>query len=167
LKRAFPGVKFSVKIETRGSSSINIGWTDGPTVAMVEKYTRKYQEGNFNGMEDIYEHNHENQWPGIFGGARYVFENRHESPELILKAAIDYGYNPGTGESDNYGVLPGLDHDKSQMIYRHAREMDAYVPPAMNDGGKLDREVRRQIRMNRAAETNFRNGNRNGQPMYY
>lgn len=122
LKRAFPAIKFSVKIKHRGSSSININWTDGPTSAQVKTITGKYQEGNFNGMEDIYEYNRA-VWPEVFGGARYVFENRHTSADLILKAALDYGFNLGTGESDNYGILPGLDHDKSQMIYRHAREM--------------------------------------------
>jgi hypothetical protein len=124
LKREFPTVKFSVKIEHRGSSSININWTDGPTTEQVKKITGKYNQGNFNGMEDIYEYN-KAIWPDIFGGARYVFENRHESPSHILRAAVDYGFDLSTGESDNYGILPGLDHEKSQMIYRHAREMAA------------------------------------------
>ncbi len=124
LKRAFPSIKFAVRSEHRGSSSINIGWTDGPTTEQVEKITGKYQEGNFNGMEDIYEYNHAN-WPEVFGGARYVFENRHESAGHILKTAKDMGFDIPSGESDNYGVLPTLDHDRSQMIYRQARTMTA------------------------------------------
>lgn len=167
LKRAFPGVKFSVKSEHRGSSSINIHWTDGPTVEQVEKITAKYQEGNFNGMEDIYEHDHNNQFPDLFGGARYVFENRHESPDLILRAAKELGYDIITGESDNYGVLPGLDHDHSQTIYRKARTMSAYVAPVVPESGKVDREMRRQLRLNKAAETNYRNCKRDGHAMYY
>ncbi len=124
LKRAFPAVKFSVKIEHRGSSSININWTDGPTREQVHEITGKYQEGNFNGMEDIYEYNHAN-WPEVFGGARYVFDNRHESKELILKAAKEMGIDLSSAESDNYGRLPGLDDDRSHMIYRKARTMSA------------------------------------------
>jgi hypothetical protein len=123
LKRAFPAVKFSVKIEHRGSGSININWTDGPTTEQVKTVTGKYQEGDFNGMEDIYEYNRA-VWPEVFGGARYVFENRHESADLIAKAAKEYGYNT-TGESDNYGRLPGLDDELSHMIYRKARTMSA------------------------------------------
>jgi hypothetical protein len=121
LKRNFPGIKFSVKSEHRGSSSINIGWTDGPTTEQVEKVTGKYQEGNFNGMEDIYEYNH-SLWPSVFGGARYIFNHRHESAAHILRVGNEMGFKIITGESDNYGVLPGLDHDRSQMIYRQARQ---------------------------------------------
>jgi hypothetical protein len=122
LKRAFPSIKFTVHSEHRGSSSINIGWTDGPTREQVTKITGKYQEGNFNGMEDIYEYNHENQWPDIFGGARYVFANRHESPALILKVGNEMGFKIESGESNNYGILFGLTDDQSQMIYRQARQ---------------------------------------------
>jgi hypothetical protein len=124
LKKAFPAIKFSVKSEHRGSSSINIGWKDGPTTEQVKEITDKYQQGNFNGMEDIYEYNRA-LWPEVFGGARYVFENRHESPELILKAAKEMGFDIAAGECDNYGNLPGLDSDNSRMIYRQARTMTA------------------------------------------
>ena len=122
LKKAFPGVKFSVRTEHRGSSSINIGWTDGPTTEQVKTVTDKYQEGDFNGMEDIYEYN-DAIFPRIFGGARYVFENRHESPALILWAAKELGYDLPSGECDNHGNLPGLDYEESRRIYRQARTM--------------------------------------------
>ncbi len=121
LKRAFPAIKFSVTT-TRGTGSIRINWTDGPLAEDVEKITGKYQEGNFDGMNDIYEYDHENVFPDVFGGTRYVFENRHESPELIHKVALGLGYNMPTGESDNMGNLPGLDWEHSQMIYRKARQ---------------------------------------------
>ena len=124
LKREFPAVKFSVTTR-RGTGSINIDWTDGPTIEQVKKISDKYQEGNFNGMEDIYEYNHAQVWTEIFGGARYVFENRHESPELTLRAAKEMGFDLPSGICDNYGNLPGLDSDKSRMIYRQARSMSA------------------------------------------
>lgn len=120
LQRAFPTVKFSVKIEHRGSSSININWTDGPTTTQVKEITGKYQEGNFNGIEDIYEYNRA-VWPEVFGGARYVFANRRESAAYLVKIAKEMGFDLPSGECDNYGRLPGLDDDKSQMIYRQAR----------------------------------------------
>jgi hypothetical protein len=124
LKRAFPSVKFSVTT-ARGTGSINIGWTDGPTTEQVKEISDKYQEGNFNGMEDIYEYNRDNVWAEVFGGARYVFENRHESPDLTLKAAHELGYEIASAEIDNYGKLPGLDWEDSQRIYRQARTMAA------------------------------------------
>ncbi len=121
LKRAFPTVKFSVTT-ARGTGSIRINWTDGPLQEDVQKITGKYQEGNFDGMNDIYEYNHENVFPDVFGGSRYVFENRHESAALILKVALEWGYNIPTGECDNMGCLPGLDWEHSQIIYRQARQ---------------------------------------------
>jgi hypothetical protein len=126
LKRAFPGVKFSVKSETySGGDSIHVNWTDGPLKEDVKKISDKYQEGNFDGMEDIYNYDHENVFPKIFGGAKYVMEQRHESAELILKVAQLMGFNIPAGESDNYGNLPGLDSDISRMIYREARQTRA------------------------------------------
>ncbi len=123
LKWAFPSVKFSVTSKSySGGNSIDIYWTDGPLTEDVKKISDKYQEGNFDGMEDIYNYNRENVWPDVFGGARYVMAQRHESPELILKAALKLGYNMPTGESDNMGCLPGLDWENSQMIYREARQ---------------------------------------------
>ncbi len=124
LKKAFPSIKFTVKSEHRGSSSINIGWTDGPTTEQVKEITGKYSEGNFNGMEDIYEYGH-HVWPEVFGGARYVSEYRQESPNLIAKAAGELGYKFEAVTTDNYGRINGLDDDRSQMIYRKARQTAA------------------------------------------
>lgn len=64
LKRAFKGVKFSV---TSSYDTVNINWTDGPTYAQVEKLTSKYQEGSFNGMEDLYEYS-SSPFNDVFGG---------------------------------------------------------------------------------------------------
>jgi hypothetical protein len=81
LKKAFPGVKFKVTSDSfSGGNSIDIRWTAGPTVREVESITAKYQEGSFNGMEDIYENNRANTWPDAFGGAKYVQEHRDMSP---------------------------------------------------------------------------------------
>lgn len=125
LKRAFPRIKFSVRSESySGGDSINVGWTDGPLTEDVEKISNKYQEGSFDGMIDLYEYDHSNVWPDVFGGAKYVFENRHESTELLAKVAKDWGYI-GSMEIDNMGLLPGLDHETSQMIYREARKTRA------------------------------------------
>jgi hypothetical protein len=126
LKRAFPSVKFSVRSESySGGNSIHISWTDGPLTEDVNKICNKYQEGHFDGMEDIYNYNHENVWPDVFGGAKHVMPQRNESPELILKVAIGLGYNISTGESDNMGNLPGIDYENSRHIYREARKTRA------------------------------------------
>lgn len=53
LKREFPGVKFSVRIERyAGGSSVDVFWTDGPTVDQVEKVSNGFRGGRFEGMTD-------------------------------------------------------------------------------------------------------------------
>ncbi len=77
LTRAFPGVKFSVKSDSfSGGDSIDVSWEFGPTLKDVCRISDKYQEGHFDGMQDIYESNDDNVWPGLFGGAKYVHEHR-------------------------------------------------------------------------------------------
>jgi hypothetical protein len=123
LKKAFPSIKFSVRSESySGGDSIDVGWTDGPLTEDVKAISDKYQEGSFDGMTDCYDYDRENVWPDVFGGAKYVMEQRHESPALILKVAHGMGYKIESGESDNYGNLPGLNGEDSQMIYREARQ---------------------------------------------
>lgn len=89
LTKAFPGVKFSV---TSDYNSIRISWTDGPTVEQVEEYSGKYQHGNFNGMEDIYEYNHSpmsDAISNVLGSVNYVSENRNISPEITSRIEAD------------------------------------------------------------------------------
>lgn len=127
LKRAFPGVKFSVRSEKySGGDSVNIGWTDGPLLDAVKTITDKYQEGHFNGMEDIYEHNHNNLWPGCFGGAKYIFENRHYSRGAIEKAAHDLGIKIIWNDA---GYWTTEDYEDNRRIYQALSQIDAYVKP--------------------------------------
>lgn len=51
LRKAFPGVKFSVRCST--TSSLNIEWRDGPTREAVEKVTSCFSYGRFDGMIDM------------------------------------------------------------------------------------------------------------------
>ena len=86
LKEAFPGVKFSVRSERySGGDSINVGWQDGPTTEQVESIVKRYQGGNFNGMEDIYEYSAD-AWNDAFGDAKYVFSNRSYSDKALASA---------------------------------------------------------------------------------
>lgn len=82
LERNFPGVKFSVRSETFSmGDAIRVHWTDGPSARAVELITDRYQEGNFNGMEDIYEYNHNRD--ASRGGAKYVTCSRETTkPEI-------------------------------------------------------------------------------------
>ena len=54
LKKAFPGVKFSVRSHVySGGASINVGWVDGPKTKAVEAVAGAYSGGGFDGMIDM------------------------------------------------------------------------------------------------------------------
>ena len=82
LKRAFPGVKFSVRKDGR---TVNITWEDGPIASLVEKYTRQFEAGRFNGMEDIYDYKR-TPWNTLFGAIDLIMVHRNTSPEVVQKA---------------------------------------------------------------------------------
>lgn len=89
LKRAFPGIKFSVRSSVySGGDSIRIGWTDGPTQAAVETIADKYEAGRFDGMDDSYTYRRglDAIWGEIFGDAQYVFADRSFSDKAIAWA---------------------------------------------------------------------------------
>lgn len=98
LKKEFPGIKFSVRSENfAGGDSVNIGWEDGPTVKQVEHFTGKYQEGNFNGMEDIYEYNNRRK---DIPQAKYIMESRKiskESEAVLLPIVTEIFNNSPSG----------------------------------------------------------------------
>lgn len=86
LSKAFPGIKFSVRSD---HNSINVRWVDGPSSKQVKEISDKYQNGDFNGMEDIHEYDHSAFGEAVdivLGRAKYVFEYREFSDALIQKA---------------------------------------------------------------------------------
>jgi len=57
LRAEFPGVKFSVRSRTySGGASIDVKWTDGPTVAEVQPVIKFFQAGGFDGSIDLAYH---------------------------------------------------------------------------------------------------------------
>jgi hypothetical protein len=92
LKKAFPAIKFSVKSHNySGGDSVRISYNDAVPVEQIEAITDKYQYGNFNGMEDIYEYsNNRNDIPQ----SKYIFVDRTISEEnkQIVKKEIEAKY---------------------------------------------------------------------------
>lgn len=82
LKKAFKGIKFSVRADF---NSVNISWIDGATVRQVNDVVKAYAAGSFDGMADIYEAK-ETPFTEVFGGIDYVFTRRDTSLALIQKA---------------------------------------------------------------------------------
>lgn len=120
LKKAFPKVKFSVRSSVfSGGDSINVDWIDGPTTEAVDKIIGKYQEGHFNGMEDIYERNTENQFPDIYGGAKYVNGQRGLTENAYNLVAKGLGYNQAVFNK-SIGNYDGVDYQTGEMLKREA-----------------------------------------------
>jgi len=88
LKANFPNIKFSVTSEGYSmGDNVNVKWADGPTEEQVETLVNKYQAGNFNGMEDIYEYS-EN--PKNLPRTKYLFCTRlmSENTKAVITAAM-------------------------------------------------------------------------------
>jgi hypothetical protein len=86
LKKAFPTTKFSVRSSTySGGSSVDISYTDGPAYEAVDAICDEFQYGDFDGMDDSYNHRDkpmlvdENGPYYVSYGAKYVHVSREYS----------------------------------------------------------------------------------------
>lgn len=107
LKRAFPGVKFSVKTERFSmGDAARVSWEDGPNSAQVEEIISKYEAGSFDGSTDCYNYDR-SVFKEIFGDAKYVSASRKYSDSLVASAIEAtmkrYGGDPITVEDYNMG----------------------------------------------------------------
>lgn len=81
--KQFKGVKFSVR--NRHYGSVDVNWTDGPTLEKVKAIIKKYKDGYFNSMQDIYEYS-ASPFNTVFGSAQYPSAQRSYSDVMIGKA---------------------------------------------------------------------------------
>jgi len=94
LKQAFPGVRFSVRSDTyAGGASIDVGWTDGPTPAVVERVARRFEGASFDGQIDLTSY-HDSLLAGPDGtveqvnyGADFIFCQRELSDGYTARLA--------------------------------------------------------------------------------
>lgn len=90
LKDKFPQIKFTVTSDNfANGNSVRIGWIDGPSSAMVEEITGKYQYGHFDGMTDMYENTNSRE---DIPQAKYVSTNRTRSEEATAQIVAKLGY---------------------------------------------------------------------------
>lgn len=81
--KQFKGVKFSVR--NRHYGSVDVNWTDGPTLEKVKAIINKYKDGYFNSMQDTYEYS-ASPFNTVFGSAQYPSGQRSYSDAMIGKA---------------------------------------------------------------------------------
>lgn len=93
LKEKYPGTKFRVKSEVySGGDSVRVYWDFGPTNQEIDHIIDEYQDGDFDGMEDLYnyrKHEDDNK-----PRAKYVFSNRqYRTPEEIENEKLKLKWN--------------------------------------------------------------------------
>jgi len=84
LRRAFPGVKFSVRSKSfAGGTSLRVSWHFGPTQAAVEEWATDYRDGIFDPSQDLYIYDCTPEGRGFRekrGGAKHVHCHRSYAP---------------------------------------------------------------------------------------
>lgn len=124
LKMAFPGINFSVKSENySGGDSIRVNWENGPTVKQVNRYTKDFEYGSFNGMEDIYEINNRNK---NIPQTKYLFLNREMSKNLK-----DF-YKKELEKTHNFKGMP--EWEKERKLWRLMKDEfeDSSLPAGLS-----------------------------------
>jgi len=116
LTLAFPTVKFRIRSENfSGGDSVSIHYTDGPTAEAVEALVNVYQEGDFNGMIDLYEYtNRREDMPQ----AKFIMVTRERS-EAVEAAIIRE-----LGITDRNAWVEDSRCYADTLIYRRFRELD-------------------------------------------
>lgn len=129
LRESFPGVKFSVRSHTyAGGASIDVRWTDGPTVGMVKPVTGLFAGGYFDGMID-YKGSRYHRLDGkpVHLGADFIFEHR-QLTQARAQAIADH-FAAKWGRSDWLEVEGGEYFGYSVRITREA----PYISPEVEE----------------------------------
>ncbi len=94
LKRRFPATKFSVRSHVyAGGSSIDVGWTDGPTEQRVKSITAHYEGADFDGMIDLKTYRSAVPHDGelVKMGADFIFTKRRLSAGFLTRVVAEVG----------------------------------------------------------------------------
>jgi len=132
LAAAFPHTAFKVKSRSFSmGNAVDIAWTDGPTMAQVEKISGKYQEGDFDGMQDLYTYRRDR--PADLPGAKYVHTHRDRSDAtyragfaLVIREN-PYGYLDVT--NDQHDGNGWQSHEIHRLIHKTALVCHACTYP--------------------------------------
>jgi len=117
LKEKFPEIKFSVRSENyAGGNSIRVKYTNGVPEEKVEKELRKYEDGKFDGMTDMYDY-HPN--PESLPRTKYLFVSRSISEEHREKVKKEIAKEFGIKNIEDEDEWQNIFHSNSNnVIYR-------------------------------------------------
>lgn len=98
LKLAFPKIKFEVKSKSfSGGTDINVNYENGPTRQKIYDIVNKYVYGEFNSMDDSYNHKKERS---TLPQVKYLFVNRSISADKLAIAKEEIGKKYGVDMND-------------------------------------------------------------------
>lgn len=126
LKRAFSGVKFSVKSDY---SSVRIDWTDGPTEKQVQEIVGKFDIGQSDEHTD-YHGTKDTAFSELFGGVEYLFIHRATSDDFTAQALAEWW--PTRGESATRQAPTVQDYRKGEGVFSW-RDGDEYAARSFRD----------------------------------
>lgn len=145
LAKAFPGIKFTVKSKSfSGGDSIDVDWEMGPTEKEVHAITNKYEDGHFDGMQDMYIHDasaFKKAVGRVLGDIKYCSGNRgYPAKDLITvrdhimkEMRIPDGVKDDLAGWYNYIVSEGTNISLSSVT-RSALRHTSFPPGAVVDG---------------------------------
>jgi hypothetical protein len=85
LKTVFPKIKFRVNSKNFSmGDDVTIRWDNGPTTEQVDAIVDKYQDGDFDGMQDLYEYRKHND---NIPRTKYVMTQRELTTEFVTYIA--------------------------------------------------------------------------------
>jgi hypothetical protein len=87
LKKNFPDIKFSVRCEHH--STYNVSWINGVTTDKVSKICSKFED-HVNDWSGDYRDYSPSNFNKVFGGFKYVFENRKYCDKINALYSKDY-----------------------------------------------------------------------------
>lgn len=123
LKEKYPSIKFSVKSKNySGGNSIRVLYTDFLPIEEIEKDLNKYEDGYFDGMEDLYKYKPDEMEVLETGESKrvprvkYLFVERNLSVQ-VTTTAMDFIYG-------NYDLTIFRQLNIHNAIYRLTRLMD-------------------------------------------
>jgi hypothetical protein len=126
LKATFPGVKFSVRLERASMvASLNVSWTDGPTLGEVDLIADQFCGQGFDGMTDSTTYR-DTLYKGepVHFSTTSVSTSRHTSIELRQRAINALALtNPDFvgAIATERGEVDGLTYDDRDAFYRFMR----------------------------------------------
>ena len=135
LRQAFPGVRFSVRSDTyAGGASIDVGWTDGPTPAAVERVARRFEGASFDGQVDLTSYH-----DSLLAGPDGTVEQVHYGADFIFcQRELSEGYTARLAQRLTQLTGEAYDPNRRYVFGHQGRVIDEYGAAALWQLANLD-----------------------------